>query len=133
MRDFKDWVKDVDKMFETIAPLLDTELSDEPGELEQQLKKIDAYSYRLVKLYAEAEVYLRRAAAYYLHRIEDETYKALEREVYLDDAVAEENKIYQTLKYLLGDRNSGGVIQRRISLGQSLLANARAMHDKAGI
>ena len=127
---FLTWLLEAQKQLDVIAPLLNEPLSDEPSTLENQLKDLEAYGYRILTLAADAEVYLRQAQCEVL-KVMPSSAGVLEKETFMEADTAQENRIYRILKGLVGDRNQAGLLQRRISLGQTFLANQRELLKKA--
>ena len=112
-----------------VNELLKKELSDDFNQLEGQLKKIESWNFRLLVLYVEAGKFLKDAR--YSNLVpKDRAYSEMDREIQLDFDTKEEAGIFDTLQGLIGTKHSEGMISRRISLGQSLLANHRKIHGK---
>jgi hypothetical protein len=129
MKLFQEWAINTDKELAEIETLLNEELSDDTNSLIEQLKKLESHGYRILKLMAESEVYLRLALATGLREIKDLDldYTVDETEICLNETTATEKRYFTILRSLIGDRHNSGLISRRISLGQSFLANAREM------
>jgi len=126
MLEFENWLAGVSKDLDEIAPLLNTKLPDEPGKLEDTLRTLESWSYRILVHTADAELYLRATSARWMREAPDGL-NVLEKETFLDDHAAPEFRIFRILEGLTGNRHKAGIIQQRISLGQTFLANARAL------
>ena len=116
--DFNEWKNKADLEIEIVAKLLGKELSTDANELENQVRKIEVYNYRLAELCVQAEYWLSLCRSQNLDKCEGTVF---ESEIKMDDLTKIEQMMYKKLSYLVGDRNREGIINKRISLAQSFL------------
>ena len=124
---FEEWRKKAKTEIEIVGTLMKEEMSDDLEILSAQLKDIEVWNFRLIKLYCEAEYYLDSARATNLIEKSKE-FTDLDREIKLDDATKVESSIFKLLQFLVGTRRSEGILSKRISLGQSFLAGHRSVY-----
>jgi hypothetical protein len=120
LKTFTEWTTSISKEVASFSELLNAPLSDEPHTLADQLRKLEAWSYRMLKLYAESELYLTMARAGSILTCSPDL-KALDKEIFIDDSVKIERQYFVMFRGIVGDSHQQGLINRKISLGQTLL------------
>lgn len=124
--DFKEWHESIVMELETINELLQTEFSENVIDLEKHMKKLSVENARAVVLYCRVEKYLTIARKKNL-LMKSKALSETDRNIIMEDAIKEETEVCMLLKLWC---SKDGVIAKKISTAQSLLAMHREIYSK---